>query len=173
MNLSNKIIRRAIVFPYRRDNLLNMSNAIKPPPGQHPLVEPIRARLVTVVNDLNDRDNPKRLTIAQIADMCGMSFQFIASFKTNKRCVQDFPLDTFFKLTDGLKMSRAEMVKGVQDILSPKIEKSLNGPYRTLMQKFLECLEDSDPNQIEILENLINTIHRQSDEIDPPQKQQS
>lgn len=174
--MSTNFIQLEIENFYGWDKFENMGknkSILEPPPGQHPMVEPIRVYLVETINRMNARKTPGRLKIPQIAEMCGMSEGFIAAFKTNKRCVQDFPLDTFFKLTDGLKMDRTQLVKGAEDILSPKISQSLNGPYRQLFQKFIECLSDADSNQIEILDNIVNTIHRQSDEIDSPQKQEA
>jgi len=139
-----------------------------PPPGQHPLVDQIRLILVDTINEMN-----KDLTIPEIAEKCGMGPDWVAAFKTHRRCVKDFPMNTFFKLTDGLKMDRPRMVKGAEDILASKINKSLTGPYRQLFQKFIECLSDADPNQIELLENTVNTIHRQLNEVDPSQKQEA
>lgn len=96
-----------------------------------------------------------------------MSEGFIAAFKTNNRCVKDFPLDTFFKLTDGLQIDRGELVNSIKDILSAKIETVLKGPDRKTFQDFLSILLSDNEDQKEILKGMIEMMLRQSKEPAP------
>lgn len=132
------------------------------------MVEHIRLRLVDEINALNQTK-----IIPEIAEQIGMGISWVGMFKTHRRCVKDFPMDTFFKLTDGLKINREELVKGVDDILANKVNQALSGQHRQLFHRFLELLSSGDENQIELLENLIGTLYRQTDEPDLPGNQRA